>query len=272
MGDESPTATSLFLWPGDPPAAADDVQPWLEPFLLTDRPEAGAVLIAPGGGYRYRSWVKEGRCIAERFNREGWHAFVLAYRVTPNEHPAPLLDARRAMRLIRHHALRWGVRQDKIAACGFSAGGHLVGSLALLEGHGSLEPADAVSALSARPDALILCYPVITAGQHADQHAVATLLPAGADDALRASVSLERHVHADTPPTFLWHTAVDTIAPVENSLLFALACRAKEVPIELHLYPTGRHGMGLAEPPARVDPHVATWMPLCCEWLRSLGW
>ncbi len=272
MGDETPTSDAIQLWPGAPPAASDGFRPWLEPYRLTGGPARGAVLIAPGGGYRYRSWEKEGVRIAERFNREGWHAFVLAYRVRPNHHPAALLDVRRAMQIIRHHAAPWMVLSDRIAACGFSAGGHLVGSLALLDGHEELALDDAISEASARPDALILSYPVITAGPHADQRAIANLLPDDAGDALRQSVSLEQHVRADMPPTFLWHTAVDAIAPVENSLLFAIACRAHRVPIELHVYPEGRHGMGLAEPPARVDPHVATWMPLCCEWLRTLGW
>ena len=272
MADEQPTSESIWLWPGTPPETVDGFRPWLEPFLLEDRPSAGAVLIAPGGGYRYRSWPKEGLRVAERFNREGWHAFVLAYRVFPHHHPAALLDARRAMQIIRHNADAWGVRSDRIAACGFSAGGHLVGSLALLDGHEDLAPSDAISKLPTRPDALVLSYPVITAGEYADQRAIDNLLPEGADKALQNEVSLERHVRADMPPTFLWHTAVDTIAPVENSLLFALACHSHRIPLELHVYPEGRHGMGLAVAPARVDPHVATWMPLCCEWLRTLGW
>ncbi len=272
VAGEKPSSDSVWLWPGKPPAAVDAFRPWLEPFLVEGEAPRGALLVLPGGGYHYRSWKKEGEHIAERLNREGWHAFVLAYRVAPNLYPAALLDARRAMRLIRHRAAEWRVRPDHLGVIGFSAGGHLAGSLTLLGGHVDREPADTISTISSRPDALALAYPVIMAGEHADQESFANLLGEKASPERLAAVSLEQHVSADMPPTFLWHTAVDAIAPVEASLLLALACRAKRVPFELHVYPEGRHGMGLAVPPAREDRHVASWMPLCCEWLRTLGW
>lgn len=256
------------LWPDVPPASApeDDFHPWLESYLLPTETPLGAVLVCPGGGYNHRA-PHEAEPIARRFNASGYHAFVVHYRVAPHRHPAPLLDVARAVRIIRQHAADWRVAPAHVAVLGFSAGGHLTASLGVHFGMSGLQRGDALDAFSPRPDALILCYPVISAGAHSHGGSFETLLGPEASPELRQVMSLECQVTAETPPAFLWHTADDGSVPVENSLLFAQALRDHGVPFELHVYPHGAHGLGLAE----GLPHIATWSSLAAEWLAELG-
>jgi acetyl esterase/lipase len=228
----------------------------------------GAVLVCPGGGYAGRA-PHEADPIAHAFNAHGFHAFVVHYRVKPCRHPAPLSDAVHAMRTIRRHATEWGVSPGHIGVCGFSAGGHLAGSLGVL--HDQIPPA-APDDPSGRPDAMILSYAVLSSkAQH--KGSFDNLLGPDADDALRNQFSIDRHVNANTPPAFLWHTADDGAVPVENALLMAMALRSHNVPFELHVFPHGPHGVGLATDPARnLSPRISAWVGLCCGWLDELGW
>lgn len=266
---EARSENSLWLWPGEPPCSSpeDDFRPWLELYPADTTDVRGAVLVCPGGGYVNRA-PHEAEPIARRFNACGFHVFVVQYRVSPHRHPAPLLDVSRALRMIRAHAGEWHVDANHIAVCGFSAGGHLAASLGVHYGVDVLSAGDDLDAVSARPDALILGYPVITAGEFGHRGCFDNLLGADASPEMLRTMSLELHVDTQTPPAFLWHTADDPVVPVENSLLFAMALRKHGVPFELHVYPHGRHGVGLSED----DPHIATWTALCCEWLRGLGW
>ncbi len=258
----------LELWSGKVPASVDgeEFRPRLELCLVkTDTPR-GMVVVCPGGGYVTRA-PHEGLPIAAKFNAAGIHACVVHYRVAPNRHPAPLLDVARAVRLVRAHAAEWQVDAERVAVCGFSAGGHLTASLGV---HFDRVPPvnDPLDQVNCRPDALILCYPVISSGQFAHRGSFEALLGPNAPAEMLWMMSLELQVTERTPPTFLWHTAEDGGVPVENSLLFAQALSAHNVPFELHVYPQGRHGLGLAP----EDPHVATWSDLCCEWLHGMGW
>jgi acetyl esterase/lipase len=250
-------SNALWLWDGPAPAdAGDGFRPWLERYPAPAGQPRGAVLVCPGGGYGGRA-PHEAEPIARRFNEAGLHGFVVHYRVAPHRHPAPLSDVARAIRLIREHAPEWSVDPARIAVCGFSAGGHLAASA------GTLCPDEA-----SRPDALILCYPVLSSGPYGHRGSFENLLgPDPSPEALRA-VSLELQVTGRTPPAFMWHTADDAAVPVENSLLFAQALRAHRVPFELHVYPSGEHGLGLA--PDR--PRIATWSALCAGWLLEMGW
>lgn len=262
-------AETLPLWPGAPPNEThnDGFTPTLTTFLLSDNETHGAVLVVPGGGYGGRA-DHEREPIARRFNEAGFHAFVVDYRVAPHRNPEPLQDAARAVRLIRSRAADWRVRPDKIAVLGFSAGGHLTASLGVFFDHGDPNSDDPVARLSSRPDALVLCYPVISSGQFGHRGSFDNLLGPEATDADREKMSLEKHVRDDSPPAFLWSTSDDPVVPVENSLLFAAALREKAIPFEMHIYPHGPHGLGLAPD----DPHIATWHTLAAEWLRAMGW
>jgi acetyl esterase/lipase len=250
-----------------PEHSADDFIPTLDMYPLeTDTPK-GAVLVFPGGGYSHRA-EHEGVNIARAFNEKGIHAFVLQYRVHPNLHPAPLNDAIRAIRIIRSKAEELKIKSDKIAVCGFSAGGHLTGSLGVHYEQGDPSASDPLKQIDSRPDALILCYAVNSSGEFAHQGSFKNLLGENASPDMREKMSLEKQVDANTPPTFLWHTAEDPGVPVENSLLFAKELSKHNVPFELHVYEKGRHGLGLAPD----LPRVATWFELCSAWLIEREW
>ncbi|HHU79535.1 MAG: alpha/beta hydrolase [Caldicoprobacterales bacterium] len=237
-----------------------------------------AVLICPGGGYQFTS-DREAEPIAIRFAAAGFHAFVLRYRTSPSRHPAPLLDLSRAMWIIRENAGKWHLDPDRIAVCGFSAGGHLAGSLGVFWQQDWIREAIGMPHGMNRPNAQILSYPVITSGQHAHRGSFENLLGGDASEEMLKSMSLEHHVNKETPPTFLWHTFNDQAVPVENSLLIANALRQQGVPFELHIYPEGVHGLslcdketagGYGEAAEWINPHAATWFSLCVEWLNGL--
>ncbi len=260
---------TLSLWEGAPPAMKvdDGFRPTLTTCLLkTDEP-LGAVIVVPGGGYAGRA-EHEKWPIADFFNQAGFHAFVLDYRVSPHRHPEPLLDAQRAIRMVRSNASEWKVKPDRIAILGFSAGGHLTASTGVFFEPGKPDASDPVERVSSRPDALVLCYPVISSRDFGHRGSFENLLGKEATEAEMAKLSLEDQVRDDTPPAFLWSTADDAAVPVENSFQFARALRMKEIPFEMHIYPKGPHGLGLAQ----AEPHIATWATLCAEWLRGMDW
>lgn len=262
-------AEVLPLWDRPAPHShpEDDFTPVLERYPVPGTAARGAVLICPGGGYGGRA-DHEGAPVAQRFNAAGFHAAVIQYRVSPHRHPAPLLDASRAVRLARHHAAAWHIRPDRIALLGFSAGGHLAASVGVHGNRPEARTADPLGDGNGRPDALVLCYPVISAGPCAHRGSFENLLgPDPAADALRR-LSLEDQVSTETPPTFLWHTADDGGVPVQNALLFAAALDRHNIPFELHVYAQGRHGLGLAED----DPQVGTWSALAAGWLERRDW
>lgn len=255
-------------------AGADGRIPTLTAYVLSDPLQVGrkrpAVLICPGGGYELCS-PREQEPVAMRFLAAGYQAFVLEYSVAPAKYPMALDEASMAVAMIRESAEKWSVAEDKIAVCGYSAGGHLAGHLATCWADECLARFRGQN----RPNAAILCYPVITAGKYAHQGSFRYLLPDPQDTAMRETVSLEKRVSDKTPPVFLWHTVEDASVPVENSLLMAEALQRAKVPFELHIYPQGGHGLSLANPEVCGEikefyPHVATWMPLAIEWLDQL--
>jgi len=248
------------LWPEGAPGldtAEPQFVPTLTPYLLDG--VANSVIVCPGGGYGGRAPHESGP-IAEAFNARGFSAYVLDYRVAPYRHPYPLMDAQRAVRLARSHA-----PEGKVAVLGFSAGGHLASTVGTHYDRGDAAATDPVDRASCRPDALILCYPVIGFGPHGHQGSGLNLLGEGAPLALIRDLCNDLRVTPDTPPTFLWHTADDPGVPVMNSLMFAQACDANGVEFELHVYRSGAHGLGLAP----ELPHVATWVDLAGEWLHE---
>lgn len=252
-----------------------DYQPLMETYILEGQKVRGAVLICPGGGYRYTS-AREGEPVALKLNKAGFHAFVLNYRVSPDRHPLPLLDVSKAMCIIRQHADDWRINEEQIAVCGFSAGGHLTASLGVHWDKPYIQKTLESGQGMNRPNALILCYPVISSGKHAHKGSFENLLGSMPSAALFEELSLEKHITKKTPPTFLWHTFADQSVPVENSLLFAQALRANDVPFEMHIYPSGNHGLSLAtkECDDETDyPHVASWFDLCIKWMEDeLEW
>ena len=222
-----------------------------------------AILILPGGGYAWCS-RREADPVAMQFLQAGYNVFTLYYTCRSDETvPAlrwqPLIDAAGAILHIRRNAEQFGTDPAKIAICGFSAGGHLALSGAVLDIPGKTA--------QQRPNAVILGYPVITAGEFAHRGSFVQL--AGSEDTAAQQVfTLEDKVNADTPPVFVWHTMEDKTVPVENTLLLLAALRRAGVPCEAHLFEKGAHGTSIstAEVDA-ADPHRAHWVALCLEWL-----
>jgi acetyl esterase/lipase len=228
-----------------------------------------AVIYAAGGGYVRVAVGANGGEITRWLNSLGATVFVLKYRNAEYGHPAPLRDALRAVRVVRARAEELGVRPDRIGMLGGSAGGHLTacaGSLfAAPEGRTGAE----LDAVSGRPDFTVLVFPVITMLEpHAHGASRRALLGAEPSDELKRRLSVELQVTRDSAPAFLVHSAEDTVVPVENSLLFYQAMRRSGAPMELHLYPKGPHGSGMA---ASLGP-TAEWPRHCESWLRFNGW
>ena len=267
-------ARAELLWPQGAPGALGDRpedRPMLYIFLPPAEKAVGtAVCICPGGGYGALAMDHEGRQIAEWLNDLGIAAFVVDYRHRRKGygHPAPLQDALRAVRTVRARAEEFGVRPDRIGILGFSAGGHLASTVITHFDGGNPDASDPIERVSSRPDFAILCYPVIAFGEpFTHLGSQRNLLGENPDPELLRSLSSEKQVRPDTPPTFLFHTDEDRGVPPENSVAFYLALRKAGVPAELHIFRIGRHGLGLA----KGTPGTEFWPQLCEAWLRGLG-
>lgn len=244
--------------------------------IISERP---LVLVCPGGAYAFTS-DREADPLALQFLAMGYHAAVLRYSVAPATFPTSLCELAYSIRLIRQHAKEWHVNPEQIIVLGCSAGGHLAASMGVFWNRDFL--AKALKAEDAdhkqwKPDGMILCYPVITAGEFAhrgsfdnligDREAeISQILGAPALEAL----SLESQVSSDTPPAFLWHTFEDDGVPMENSLMFVNAMRRAGVSTELHIYPVGCHGLSLANRLTNnVQKECQSWISLVHTWIES---
>lgn len=207
-----------------------------------------AIIVVPGGGYCSVA-PTEGEIVALEFYQKGYNTFVLTYTTnllmsTPLK-TQPMKDLSRALRIIRKDACDLKINPNQVAVCGFSAGGHLCGSVTV-HYDDIAEENELYQRYSNRPDATILSYPVITFGEKAHKDSFKALLGADASPEELAYMSLEKHVKETTPPVFLWHTVTDEAVPVENSYLFAESCREKGVAYEQHIFTRGDHGLSLA--------------------------
>ena len=248
--------------------------PEIAVFLPAKKSSTGqAVIICPGGGYAYLSYNWEGTDIAKLLNAKGITAIVLKYRlpnsksnITPNL--SPLMDAKRALRIVRANADKWGIKKNNIGIMGFSAGGHLASTLATHFDDGDKNSKDSIEQQSSRPDFAVLIYPVITMNK-AFTHMGSrnNLLGNNPDSSLVNLYSNELQVTKETPPTFLLHATDDGAVPVENSLRFYEALKSNKVPVEMHIFPKGGHGFGLALGKGELE----VWPDLLVGWLRGLG-
>lgn len=261
------------LWEAEVPQAVGDAEkdrPSVEVYSLeTDQPTP-VVVVCPGGGYGGLAMGHEGDQIAAWLNENGVAAVVLNYRHRGKGygHPVPMLDAQRAIRLTRAHSEDWNLDPTKVGIMGFSAGGHLASTISTHFDSGHPAAEDAVDHQSCRPDFAILCYGVLTMGtEYTHKGSQNNLLGADAPIDLIESMSNEKQVTADTPPTFLFHTDEDSGVLPENSVAFYLALRKHKVPAEMHIFRKGPHGVGLA---AKI-PGTNQWPDLCVNWMKGLG-
>ncbi len=240
---------------------------------LPKKPNGAAILIAPGGGYQRVVLDKEGDELAPWLKSMGVTFFVLRYRLPGEGHKqgadVPLQDAQRAMRLIRKNAAAWGLDPNRIGMMGFSAGGHVASSLAVKYNQSVYKPLDEVDQVNARPDFLILGYPVITM-QDGYLHLGSRNQLLGMQPSKEQidAYSNELLITKDTPPTFIMHATDDTSVPAENSIDFYLGLKKAKVPAELHLFKDGGHGYSIR---FTIGKTCEQWPTLCGEWLKSIG-
>jgi acetyl esterase/lipase len=243
-------------------------------FPLTVEDDRPVMLICPGGGYNHVS-ARENEQVAMQFLAKGYHAGVLTYSVASFSYPTQLLELAKSVKWLRDHAKEYHINPEKVFVMGFSAGGHLTGSLAVHWDKDVIKENLGIENEYVKPNAVVLCYPVISGGEFAHRGSFTILT--GGDDSLLDFLSLEKQVGAHVPPVFLWHTVTDGAVPVENSLLFSMALKKAQIPFEMHLYDRGKHGLSLCNKLSNVtneegltDPHVATWLNLAMEWLERL--
>lgn len=282
----------IALWPKGPPGSAQFPIPQqvLErskdpaikdravlaittPDLLVYRPakpNGTALLVTPGGAYQRVVIDKEADEIAPRFTDAGVTIFRLVYRLPGKAQAtdAPLMDAQRALRLIRANAMEWGLDPARIGILGFSAGGNLAAQLATGYERRVYEPVDAADQVSARPDFLALGYPVITMDERFT-HAISRqeLIGDQPTPETVAAYSTERQVTAATPQAFLFHASDDADVPVANSLAFYDALHKAGVPAEMHIFRQGGHGFSLR---FAVGLPAAQWPDLMLAWMKSI--
>ncbi len=256
----------------DEPQNESKVIAYLQP-VLQESPAIThpAVIICPGGAY----WMiseRENLPVAKKYYGAGYHVFVLdQYPVRDKAKGyAPLQLLARSIAMVREHAQEWLVEENHIAVCGFSAGGHLAASLGTLyDDEQFLQVCKTQGNI--RPDAMILCYPVITAGEFAHADSICNVSGNVVGTPEYKYWSLEKHVDANTPPTFLWHTAPDDLVPVENSLAMAMALSAAKVPFEMHIFPEGGHGMSVCTTEVGcLHPYNSRWVDLSIAYLNRL--
>ena len=262
----------ILLWENGAPGALgqeDTDKPTVTAYRAPRGSTGTAIIVAPGGGYSGLAIEHEGRQWAYWYNAMGITAFVLKYRLGPQyHHPIELGDAQRAIRTVRARAAEFNIIPDRIGMMGFSAGGHLTSTAGTHFDAGKPDASDPIERVGSRPDFLILGYPVISfdpAITHAGS--LKNLLGDNPDLKLVENLSNELQVTAQTPPTFIFHTTNDNGVPVENSVRFYLALRKAKVPVEMHLFENGPHGVGMA----LSDPSLSAWPGLLMNWLRARG-
>ena len=254
---------------------------YLDYYGNDDRSEvANAMLVIPGGGYGAVCSDREGEPIALSYLTKGINAFVLHYSVGSEiKDPLdPLTEASLAMLHIRANAQKYNIDPARVFAVGFSAGGHLAGSLGTLWNDAELQARLPEAGDGNRPTGVVLCYPVISSSNIGHMGSFSNLLRSQTPDAAALErFSLEKHVGAHTSPAFIMHTYDDGLVPVENSLLMAQAYAQAHRPFEMHIYPHGPHGIALANKvtwggnPDMVCPATARWVSDSVEWMKTVG-
>lgn len=251
--------------------AEEDI-PVLYAYLLDKKADGrAAVLIFPGGGYTILSMEKEGSEVAKWYNERGANAFVLKYRLgkfdgSGFKHPDMMQDGKRAMRIIRSNAAKWGIEPNKIGVMGFSAGGHMASVISTHFDDGNPEAADAVERESCLPNFSVLAYPVISMNdKYAHWGSRRFLLGPTPRQEDMDFLSTHQHIRSQTPPTFLFHTSDDKSVAVQNSVNYYLALREAGIPAEMHIFEHGPHGVGLAP----NNETLSQWTVLLEKWLMN---
>ncbi len=246
--------------------------PTIEVFLPDPSKATGeAIVICPGGGYWILAYELEGTEIARWWAERGVAGVVLKYRLPTSKAQieprlSPLMDAQRALRLVRHQAEDWRINPNRVGIMGFSAGGHLAATASVHYDNGNPDAADPIEQQSSRPDFSMLVYPVISfSGEFSHVGSRRALLGEIPDTELVHHYSAEKNITPDTPPAVLVHARDDAGVPIANSHAYAEALWATGVAAEIHAFDEGGHGFGAA----LDDPVLGSWLPRCAEWLNN---
>ena len=232
----------------------------------------GAVIIFTGGGYSHRAF-HEAEPYALKLNEMGLWAFVVDYSVFPFGHPTQLGQARRAVSYVRFNAEKWGIDREKIAVMGSSAGGHLAALCATSKEKFIYSEEDKIGHTDYRPNAQILCYPVTDIKSHNGSY---ENLIGNKKRREYKPKSVDPIALADkeTPQAFIWHTSSDDVVDVKGTYRYSTRLSELGIPVEMHIYPVGCHGLGLATGDSKRDPveYVQRWPEELERWLRFIGW
>lgn len=234
-----------------------------------------ALIICPGGGYDYCS-EREAEPVAFRFLGAGINAFVLRYSCVKKRFPTAALECAAAIKYVRENADKYDIDPDKIVVAGFSAGGHLAGTIANFWDSEIITKPLGCKAEDIKVNGSLLCYPVLTSDKnYTHEGSILNIIGEEQSEELRDLVCLEKRVHENTPPTFLWHCADDGCVPVENSLFYMTALSKNHIPFESHIYEWGGHGLGLCDETTATweghnQPVAAGWVNLAIDWIKRL--
>ena len=269
LSADFPVPRTIPLWEAGAPGALGN-RPEDKPFLTVFPPGAKltvprtAVIIAPGGGYVRLASNWEGRIVADWYAARGIAAFVLTYRLLPAyHHPSQLVDAQRAVRLLRTRAAELGIDPNRIGMMGFSAGGHLTSMVGTQGDDGDPVARDLIDRASSRIAFMVLCYPGVLRPEERSQ----ALLGEHPNPATADQVHEGKHITAQTPPTFIYHTSDDELVSATSVVGFYNLLHAAGVPVELHEFEHGAHGSGLGQ----TDPALRLWPSLLENWLDRHG-
>ncbi|MBR3691352.1 MAG: alpha/beta hydrolase [Clostridia bacterium] len=255
--------SEMKLWEGEIPHLLPeaDTPNCLECYVIQCKEPRPAVIIYPGGGYNIRA-PHEAAPIAHFYNSRGYHAFVCHYRTSPNRYPAELMDAQRAIKLVRANAEAWHIDSDRLFTLGFSAGGHLCALTATMPDVAKV--GDAYDDIPVKPSGAILCYSVVNLMEEFG-HAGSGRSLFGREnyDEMAPKFCAEKLVDDDTCPCFFWHTSDDNCVNVQNAFAFGRALNQHGIKFEMHVYPAGNHGLGLA--PDRPD--IRQWAAQSADWI-----
>ncbi len=265
--------TRYSLWDNIPGTA--NYEPWIEHYAPDEVKCDSALIIIPGSAYCMdpAKPKQEGERVARYFCDMGINVFCLRYRVKPDYFPLPILDGRRTVRFVRYNSEKFGIDKHKVAALGYSSGGHLTASLFTYTDKIDFEDTDDIDKEDFIPDYQVLCYPVI--GLDRDDYYIHRSSPANLlgdnYDKYKDALSLEKSGVEKVAPTFIWHNFDDECVSVVNSLKYAENLRRKGTSVEMHLFPDGGHGIGLPEENDKVLCHDKQWITLLTTWFKYQG-
>ncbi|GIW81746.1 MAG: hypothetical protein KatS3mg105_3553 [Gemmatales bacterium] len=257
----------IRLWNGKAPLGNGQFEKADVPLTVykPQKPNGTAIVICPGGGYAMRAVEPEGHGIARWLNRHGITGAVLEYRLPRGRSFVPLLDAQRAIRIVRANAKKWNLDPQRIGIMGFSAGGHLASTAGTHFDSGKPDADDPIERFSCRPDFMILIYPVITMGDKTHKGSRRNLLGQMPDEKMIELFSNEKQVTSKTPPAFLAHAKDDRAVVPDNSKAFYEALRNRKIPCEYLELPSGGHGLN-----GYKGPMWEAWQKTSLRWLRGL--